>query len=484
MNNQKNIAAQLYEIGKLPPQAVELEEAVIGALMIERDAITMIPFLLPEMMYKESHALILRAIFSLIEKQNPVDILTVTNELKTKGNLDIVGGAYYISQLTNRVASAANVEFHSRVIQQKYLQREVITQCGELIKFAYEDTCDALQLLERFANVATTLQMRTNTGREVSHISPILDEEKKDFLARLEAAQNGTTVGIDTGLLELNHIGGGWQDSDLVIVAARPSMGKTAFALGTAKAAAQYKERKPIAIFSLEMSSIQLAQRLLISDSEISGMRYKNGTLGNGEINSLYETREQLRKLGIYIDDTPAISITELKTKARRLKQQHNISLIVVDYLQLMTVTDNRNSNREQEVSTISRNLKALAKELNVPVIALSQLSRECEKRADKRPILSDLRESGAIEQDADIVIFIHRPEYYGFTQDGDGESLLGIAEMIYAKHRNGPVGTRKVKFNEGLAKFYNLESILPTIDPNTPVINPYEVEKGDDLPF
>jgi replicative DNA helicase len=452
------VSQQLYEIGKLPPQAVELEEAVLGALMLEKDALTaVVDILTPKSFYKEAHNRIFGAIQNLFQRSEPIDILTVTSELKKTGELEIVGGAYYISQLTNRVASAANVEFHARIIVQKFIQRELIQISSETIKNAYEDTADVFDLLDQ-AERSLFSVVEGNIRKQYDKMSTLISQA----MVQIEAARDQKTgvTGVPSGFTNLDRMTSGWQNSDLVIIAARPAMGKTAFVLSLARNAAVDFQR-PVAVFSLEMASVQLVQRLISAESELPAEKLKKGQLENHEFQQMHVKIGKLSEAPLFIDDTPALSIFELRAKCRRLKQEHDIQLVVIDYLQLMTTggEHNRNGNREQEISTISRSLKSIAKELKVPVIALSQLSRAVETRGgDKRPQLSDLRESGAIEQDADMVLFIHRPEYYGFSQDAEGNNTQGLAEIIIAKHRNGAVGSVNLKFIDKLAKFMDME--------------------------
>jgi replicative DNA helicase len=454
------VSQQLYEIGKLPPQAVELEEAVLGALMLEKDALTaVIDILQPKSFYKEAHGRVFGAIQNLFQRSEPIDILTVTQELKRTGELEIVGGAYYISQLTNRVASAANVEFHARIIAQKYIQRELIRISSDTIRDAYEDTADVFDLLDSAERNLFSV-VEGNIRKNYDKMSSLITQALK----QIETARNQKSgvTGVPSGFTDLDRMTSGWQPSDLVILAARPAMGKTAFVLTLARNAAVEFER-PIAVFSLEMASVQLVQRLISAEAELSAEKLKKGQLEEHEFQQLHVKIGKLSEAPIFIDDTPALSIFEMRAKCRRLKAQHDIQMIIVDYLQLMTAGGEKSQgNREQEISTISRSLKSIAKELSVPVIALSQLSRAVETRGgDKRPQLSDLRESGAIEQDADMVMFIHRPEYYGFTQDAEGNSTQGVAEIIIAKHRNGAVGSVNLRFIDRLAKFCDLDGGL-----------------------
>jgi replicative DNA helicase len=467
INSRKRFAKpansqQLLDIGKMPPQAVELEEAVLGALMLEKDALTnVIDILKPQSFYKEAHERIFSAIERLFTRSEPVDILTVTQELKKTGELDLVGGAYYITQLTNRVASAANAEFHARIISQKYIQRELIRTSTETIRDAYEESSDVFDLLDKAEKGLFSI-VEGNIRKNYDKMHTLI----KKAIEQIEVAKNRKDglSGVPSGLTALDRLTSGWQKSDLVIIAARPAMGKTALVLSMARNAA-VEFNKPVAIFSLEMSSLQLVTRLISSESELSGEKLKKGTLEDYEFQQLNDKIKGLAEAPLFIDDTPGLSVFELRAKARRLKEQHNIELIIVDYLQLMTAGSEGKGNREQEISTISRSLKGLAKELNVPVIALSQLSRAVETRGgDKKPQLSDLRESGAIEQDADMVMFIHRPEYYGLTEDEAGMPTAGVAELIIAKHRNGPVDSVKTRYIGQYTKFADLD----TLDTNT----------------
>ena len=450
------ISQQLFEIGKLPPQAVDLEEAVLGALMLDKDALTnVIDILQPKSFYKEAHNRIFGAIQRIFQRSEPIDILTVTQDLKKSGELEIVGGAYYISQLTNRVASSANAEFHARIIAQKYIQRELIRISTETIRDAYEDTSDVFDLLDKAEKNLYTI-VESNIRKNYDKMHTLIGEAIKEIEAARDQKEGVT--GVASGFTALDRVTSGWQKSDLVIIAARPAMGKTAFVLSIARNAA-VEFGKPIAVFSLEMSSLQLVNRLIASESELPAEKLKKGQLEDYEFQQLNAKIGRLSEAPLFIDDTPALTIFELRAKARRLKQQHDISMIVVDYLQLMHAGGDGKGNREQEISTISRSLKSIAKELNIPILALSQLSRAVETRGgDKKPQLSDLRESGAIEQDADMVLFIHRPEYYNLTEDEEGNSTQGVAEIIIAKHRNGPTGSVKLRFIDHLAKFTDLD--------------------------
>jgi len=446
----------VLEHGKLQPQAVDLEEAVLGAIMLEKDALTtIIDILKPEVFYKDAHKVIYEAIYNLFGKSEPVDILTVTNELKSMGNLELAGGAYYITQLTNRIASTANVEYHSRIIIQKFIQRELIKISSEIIKDSFEDTTDVFELLDKAEKNLFAVgegSLRKNYEDMQSLVREALQE--------IEAAKNQEEHlrGVPSGFTEIDRITSGWQRSDLIILASRPGMGKTAFALSMARnIAVDFK--KPVAIFSLEMASVQLVTRLISSEAGLPADQLRKGNLADYEWQQLNSRIGKLIEAPLFIDDTPALSIFELRAKCRRLKAQHDIQMVFVDYLQLMTSSSDK-GNREQEISNISRSLKSLAKELDIPVLALSQLSRAVETRAgSKKPILSDLRESGAIEQDADIVLFIYRPEYYRIDVDEEGNSMQGVAEIGIAKHRNGALGDINLRFVKEYARFMDLES-------------------------
>lgn len=449
------------DFGKLPPQVRELEEAVLGAVMIEQNAInSVIDILKDDSFYVDSHQRIWRAIKILFANQAPVDLLTVTEQLKKHDDLEAVGGPFYLAQLTNKVGSAANVEYHARIIAEKQIQRALISTSTEIIKEAYEDSTDVFELLDKAEKNLFSIA-ENNLKRNSEDIASLVMFELKEIDIRMNNSEDHLN-GVASGFYDLDKATGGWQKSDLIIVAARPAMGKTAFTLALARNAA-VDHKKAVAFFSLEMSSAQLVQRLISMETQISADKIRKGTLQPYEYTILTSKIDGLKNAPIFIDDTPAINVFELRAKCRRLKQQHDIQMIIIDYLQLMsgTVDGKGGGNRENEISQISRALKGLAKELGVPVIALSQLSRAVETRGGtKRPILSDLRESGAIEQDADIVVFLYRGEYYGQDVDEEGQSTKGIAEIIIAKHRNGPVTTVKTRFISTLAKFENLDEI------------------------
>lgn len=448
------------DLGKLPPQVRELEEAVLGAIMIEQNAINdVVDILKDDSFYVDAHQRIWRAIRLLNQNQAPVDLLTVTEQLKKNGDLDAAGGPFYIAQLTNKVGSAANVEYHARLIAEKYIQRLLISSSSEVLKEAYEDSIDVFELLDKAEKNLFSIAENSMKRNSVD-ISALVATELKELDIRLKNSEDHLN-GVASGFIDLDHTTGGWQKSDLIIVAARPAMGKTAFTLALARNAA-VDHKKPVAIFSLEMSSSQLVQRLISMETQIASDKIRRGNLEEYEYQILTSKIDSLKNSKLFIDDTPAINVFELRSKCRRLKQQHDIGLVIIDYLQLMSGSvEGKGGNREQEISQISRALKGMAKELEIPVIALSQLSRAVETRGgDKKPILSDLRESGAIEQDADIVIFLYRGEYYGIEQDADGLPTKDIAEVIIAKHRNGPVKTVRTRFINRFAKFENLDEI------------------------
>jgi replicative DNA helicase len=447
------------EKGKLPPQALDLEEAVLGAMMIDKKGVDeVIDILQPDAFYKEAHKFIFEAIFQLFTDSQPIDLLTVSAQLKKNGKLEMAGGDFYLIQLTQKISSSAHIEFHSRIILQKYIQRSLIKISSDIIEEAYEDATDVFDLLD-MAESKLYEVTQGNIKRSSETAQSLVMQAKK----RIEEISNKEGLsGVPTGFHKLDQVTSGWQPSDLIIIAARPGMGKTAFVLSMARNIA-IDSQSPVAVFSLEMSSVQLITRLISSETGLSSEKLRTGKLEKHEWEQLSVKVRDLEKAPLYIDDTPSLSIFDLRAKARRLASQHGIKLIIIDYLQLMTAggAGKGGGNREQEISTISRNLKALAKELDVPVIALSQLSRAVETRgSSKRPLLSDLRESGAIEQDADIVSFIYRPEYYKIEEWDDDEQspTQGQAEFIIAKHRNGSLENIRLKFIGNLGKFDNLD--------------------------
>jgi len=456
------VIAAMPDFGKVPPQAIDMEEAVLGAIMLEKEAvITILDILRPESFYKDSHRKIFKAVSDLSAREYPVDLYTVTEELRAHNELESVGGPVYLTQLTSKVVSAANVDYHARIVAQKYIQRELIRVSTEIQARSFDDTWDVTELLDYSENELFQIA-EGNIKREVAPINLVI----KEAIREIEEAgkREDALVGIPSGFTRLDRLTSGWQKSELIIIAGRPSMGKTAFALSMARNMA-IDHGKSVAIFSCEMSSIQLVNRLIIAETDIPSDKIRNGRLSEEEWKQLDTRIKKLVQAPIYIDDTPAISIFELRAKCRRLMAQRKLDIVLVDYLQLMSGPENAGS-REQEVSNISRSLKSIAKELNVPILALSQLNRSVEMRGGtKRPMLSDLRESGAIEQDADMVVFIHRQEKFGLMTFEDGSSTKGIAEIIVAKNRNGPVDDVRLKFREERAQFvdideFDLESI------------------------
>ncbi|WP_310378196.1 replicative DNA helicase [Flavobacterium sp.] len=467
------------EKGKLPPQVLDLEEAVLGAMMIDKKGVDeVIDILQPDAFYKEAHKFIFEAIVQLFTDTQPIDLLTVSAQLRKNAKLDLAGGDYYLIQLTQKISSSAHIEFHSRIILQKYIQRSLIRISSDIIEESYDETTDVFDLLDKAESKLYEVT-QGNIKRSSETAQSLVLQAKK----RIEeiAKQEGLS-GVATGFDKLDKITSGWQPSDLIIIAARPGMGKTAFVLSMARNIA-IDSKLPVALFSLEMSSVQLITRLISSETGLSSEKLRTGKLEKHEWEQLSVKVKNLEKAPLFIDDSPSLSIFDLRAKARRLASQHGIKLIIVDYLQLMTAGGNGKGagNREQEISTISRNLKALAKELSIPVIALSQLSRAVETRgSSKRPLLSDLRESGAIEQDADIVSFIYRPEYYKIDEWDDDEQspTAGQAEFIIAKHRNGSLESIRLKFIGNLGKFDNLEDYTGSYDDLPSKMN------HDDNPF
>ena len=483
------------EKGKIPPQAVELEEAVLGAMMIDKKGIDdVIDILSPDAFYDSKHHEIYAAIFELFQNSEPIDLLTVSNLLKKNGKLEFVGGDFFLIRLTQKVASSAHIEFHARIILQKYIQRRLISISSEIIENAYDESTDVFDLLDDAEG-----KLFEVTQGNLKKSSEDAGSLVKQALKKIQEIGNQEGMsGLETGFTKLDALTSGWQPSDLVIIAARPGMGKTAFVISMAKNMA-IDFNHGVAVFSLEMSSVQLITRMISSETGLTSEKLRKGNLEPHEWEQLNVKVKKLSDAPIFIDDTPSLSIFDLRAKARRLVSQHGVKIIVIDYLQLMTAGGKAGGNREQEISMISRNLKALAKELAVPVIALSQLSRAVETRGgSKRPLLSDLRESGAIEQDADIVSFIFRPEYYGMTEWDDDEHTPceGQGEFIIAKHRNGGLDNIRLKFTGHLAKFSDLEEgfsseFQSSMNADFPDdvfpdqrIEPKDAFGGDDVPF
>lgn len=448
--------------GRVPPRDLDVEQAVLGALMLEKDAYSVVCDLLkPESFYDPVNSMVYAAIQQLGAAQKPIDMLTVTEQLRLDGNLEKIGGPVVVSELTSRVLSGANVEYHARIVAQKYLARELISFSSDISTKAFDEVHDVDDLLQEAEGRLFEISQR-NVKKDVTQINPVIEQAIKQIQAAANRASG--LSGLESGFHELDKLTSGWQSSDLIIIAARPAMGKTAFVLSMAKNMAVNYEI-PVAIFSLEMSNVQLVNRLISNVCELGGEKIKSGQLSPMEWDQLMSRVKELQDARLYIDDTPSLSILELRTKARRLVREHQVRFIIIDYLQLMNATGMKFGSREQEVSMISRSLKQLAKELDIPIVALSQLNRSVETRGkdgdrdSKRPQLSDLRESGAIEQDADIVCFIHRPEYYLRSDtDMEGRNIRGLAEFIVAKHRSGRVDDVKMRFRKEFARFENWE--------------------------
>ena len=442
--------------GHVQPQNLEMERAVLGALMLEQDAYSLVSEILrPESFYDARHQVIYNAVRSLSSLQKPVDLLTVADYLDSNSELEKAGGPAYLTELTANMASSAHIEYHARIIAQKSLARQLITFSSQLQTMAFDATVDVDDLMQDAEGKLFAISQQ-NLKKDYTQIDPVVSEAYAQ-IQRAAARENGLS-GLSSGFSRIDKLTNGWQNSDLIIIAARPAMGKTAFVLSMAKKIA-VDMQVPVAMFSLEMSNVQLVTRLIVNVSELPGEKIKSGQLAPYEWGQLDNRIKQLEHAPFYVDDTPSLSVFELRTKARRLVREHGVRLILIDYLQLMNASGMSFGSRQEEVSNISRSLKGLAKELNIPIIALSQLNRSVEKRDQqgddgKRPQLSDLRESGAIEQDADMVCFIHRPEYYKIYTDSAGHDLRGMAEFIIAKHRNGAVDTVLLRFRNELARF------------------------------
>jgi replicative DNA helicase len=466
------------EMGRIPPQAIDAEQAVLGAMLLDKNAVTdTIDILSPEAFYDPKHEAIFGAIKDLFGSSNPIDLLTVTQRLKEKGELELAGNVVYISTLTQRIASVAHVEFHARIISQKYIQREVIKMATDTLRDAYDDTQDVFELLTKaegyLFGIAEKNMKRSFTSMQVA---------VNEAITEIEVARKNSDglSGVPTGFRKLDELTSGWQRSDMIVIAARPAMGKTAFVLSMARNTA-VDFNMGVALFSLEMSAVQLVKRLISSESKISAEKLRKGKLEDHEMIQLHQRINKLSKAPIFIDDTPGISVFDLRAKCRRLKMQHNIEMVVIDYLQLMSAGQGKGGNREQEISFISRSIKEIAKELNIPIIALSQLSRNVEQRGgDKKPTLSDLRESGAIEQDADIVGFLYRPEYYKIDVDEDGNSTKGLGTVIIAKHRNGGLEDVNLRFIGEYARFENQDDSFYNQDTaQSGAFNPSSLSSG-----
>ena len=467
--------------GHLQPQATEIERVVLGALMIDKDAFSIISELVrPETFYEPRNQKIYEAIQALNLSEKPVDFMTVIEELKRQGDLDSVGGAPYIVELTSRVASSAHIEYHAHILAQKFLARQLISFSSRIQEKAFDETIDPDVLMQDAEGQLFEISQK-NMKTDYTQIDPVIKRVTEQL--QIAATNSGGMTGVPTGYTELDKYTSGWQKSDLVIIAGRPAMGKTSFALSLAKnIAVDY--RIPIAFFSLEMSNDQLVQRLISNTCSVPGQKLLNGQLSQDEWERFDKNIGKLHGAPIYVDDTAGLSVFELRTKARRLHREKGVQIIMIDYLQLMNANGMRFGSRQEEVSTISRSLKGLAKELNIPILALSQLNRGVENREGnegKRPQLSDLRESGAIEQDADMVLFVHRPEYYRIYQDEKGNDMHGVAQVLIAKHRKGGTGDVNLKFRGEFTRFENPEdSYIAPVSPSGGEIIVSKVNGGD----
>jgi len=442
-------------IGKIAPQAIDMEEAVLGAIMIEKNAIDdVFPILKEKYLYKESHQHIFKAILKLHADSEPIDLLTVTESLRRADCLEEVGGPYYISQLTSKVASAANIEYHAQIILQKYLQRAFITYSTRIHQLSFDPNCDVDELMDHAGSELESIisEVFGNNSNQ-SYLPELLKQSLKEYDARTQLFKEGKVNGIPTPVNKLTHATNGWQNGDLIIVAGRPSMGKTAFVLACLNQAA--KVNKKVAMFSLEMSGVRLTDRMLCGEADVMPERFRAGCLNSSELNDIEKAAGRLYNLGVYIDDNSGASMDYIKNRSRILHRKGECDLIIIDYLQLVETEKSKSKGREQEVAEMSRKAKLIAKELNVPVMLLAQLNRGLESRSDKRPMLSDLRESGSIEQDADVVILLYRAEYYGIISDDNG-STRGKGELNIAKQRNGRIGTIYFGYNESLTKIYD----------------------------
>lgn len=469
-NNRKRQPSPIDNTyGHLQPQATDMERVVLGALMVDRDAFSIVSEILrPETFYEPRHQKIYNAIQALNMNENPVDIMTVTEELKREDTLESVGGPAYIVELSSNVASSANIEYHARILSQKFLARQLISFASVIETKAFDETVDVDELMQEAEGSLFELSQR-NMKKDYVQIDPVIS--KAIEILQKASANSGGLTGVPTGYAKLDEKTSGWQSSDLVIIAGRPAMGKTSFALSLAKNIA-VDAHIPIAFFSLEMNNVQLVNRLISNVCEISGSKMLNGQLTPDEWSRLDKNIRQLQGAPLYIDDTPGLSIFELRTKARRLVKEKQVKIIMIDYLQLMNANGMKFGSRQEEVSKISGSLKGLAKELDIPILALSQLNRTVENREGlegKRPQLSDLRESGSIEQDADMVLFVHRPEYYHIYEDEKGNDLRGMAQIIIAKHRKGAVGDVLLTFKGEYTRFQD-----PTNQPSPQAAAPF----------
>ncbi len=453
---------------KIPPHSYEAETAVLGAMMLDRGAIARgIEILEPESFYNEAHKVIFETICRMFEKGVSIDIVTLSEELNKTDMLEFVGGAYHLAEINRLTPTAANIEHHARIVQEHYLKRMLINTAGRILSDSYDESTDALEEIDKAESMIFEIAEKRfnrsyNTLNKLAH-------ETLDIISQLAERDSHELTGIPSGFKELDDLLSGFQRSDLVIVAARPSMGKTAFALSVARNVA-VEFNKPIAFFSVEMAAQQLVMGLISAESKIDQQKIRSGKIDQNDLSKIVKDLGHLSKAPLFIDDSPALTLMELRAKCRRLKAEHGIEMIMIDYLQLLHPP--KAESREREISIISRSLKQMAKELNIPVIALAQLNRSVESRSDKRPMLSDLRESGSIEQDADVVLFINRPEVYGIQTYDDKTPTEGTAEIIVGKQRNGPIGTARLAYVKKYARFENLAFQFDEPDMEMPEVN------------
>lgn len=473
---RRNVVPMETTADRVPPHSNDAEMAVLGAMMLDRDAASeAIRILSAEMFYREAHRVIFEAMLALSERNQPIDIITLNEELRRRDRLADVGGSHYLAELNRRTPTSAHIEHHARIVFEKGLKRRMISAAMNILGSCYSDTTDAFEELD--AAEQTIFEISESRNRTSSNSMERLAKEAIEFIEDMSARhQEGGVVGVPTGLIRFDKETGGLQKSNLIILAARPSMGKTSLAMTIARNAAVL-DKKSVAFFSLEMAARDLMIRLISAEAKVNARNIFQGNLRQEHWQQIVQTIHRLASAQIFIDDTAALSIMDLRARARLLKREHGIDLLVIDYLQLMHAP--KSESREREISTISRGLKQLSKELSIPIIALSQLNRSVESRTDKRPMLSDLRESGSLEQDADMVMFVHRPEYYGITVDEDNMPTQGIAELIVGKNRNGPTFTSKMAFIENFARFENLDEIHDHSDDTA-----YLAPPSDEDPF
>lgn len=471
-NNGKHHSNENYE-QKIPPHSIDSEIAVLGSMMLDRSAVSKVQEIITaDSFYSEINKIIFETAVELNENGHTPDITTLSKELHKKDLLEFVGGTYYLTEINAKIPTAANAEYHAHIVQENYLKRELIKTAGTILMNAYDNSTDALEEIDKaessiFAIAEKRVRKSYVDLNQLAHeaLNKITEQKNRDM---------NTLTGVPSGYTDLDSKTGGFQNSDLIIIAGRPSMGKTALALSLARNAASVYKKK-IALFSIEMSALQLVIRLISAEAKIDQQKIRTGDLNHEDMQKIIRTLGRLAKSHIIIDDSPMISVMELRAKCRRLKAEYGIEMVIIDYLQLMHPP--KAESREREISIISRSLKQLAKELDIPVVALAQLNRSVESRSDKRPMLSDLRESGSIEQDADVVCFVNRPEQYGIMAYDDKSPTEGTAELIIGKQRNGPTGTARLAYIKDYARFENLE--LHYEEPPEYLDNPVEDEPG-----